>query len=41
MSEFAYKVKRYYDRRMWNLTRVIKALELGKITQEEYNFIIE
>lgn len=41
MSKFAIKVKGYYDRGLWNEARVAKALELGKITEEEYNKIIK
>lgn len=40
MSDFAKKIKNYYDRGMWSRERVEKALELGRITQEEYNKII-
>lgn len=40
MSNFAIKVKSYYERGMWDLSRVDKALELKKITEEEYNIIV-
>lgn len=40
MSEFAKKVKKYYDGGLWSLARVQKALELGKITQDEYDEIV-
>ena len=40
MSEFANKVKTYYDRGMWNLKRVDKALKLEKISQDEYDLIV-
>lgn len=40
MSEYAKKIKDYYDTGLWSLKRVQKALELGAITQEEYNQII-
>lgn len=40
MSEFALKVKEYYDKQLWSLERVQKALELKRITQEEYNQIV-
>lgn len=41
MSEFALRVKDYYDRGLWSAERVGKALELKKITQEEYNKIVK
>jgi hypothetical protein len=41
MSEFAKKVKKYYDGGLWGLARVQKALEIGKITQEEYEEIVK
>ncbi|MGL4754236.1 MAG: XkdX family protein [Aeromonadaceae bacterium] len=40
MSEFAIKIKTYYDNGLWSLARVDKALELKKITQEEYDYIV-
>lgn len=40
MSEYALKIKWYYDNKLWSLKRVQKALELGAITQEEYNQIV-
>lgn len=40
LSDFAEKVKYYYELHMWTLSRVDKALELGKITQVEYDMII-
>lgn len=40
MSEFAQKVKNYFDRGMWDRERVLAALTRGKITQSEYNVII-
>ncbi len=40
MSEFAIKIKTYYDNGLWSIARVDKALQLGKITQEEYNLIV-
>lgn len=40
MSEFAIKIKGYYDNGLWNIDRVNKALELGKITSDEYTNII-
>lgn len=40
LSSFAQKIKDYYDRGMWNIERVNKALELGKISQDEYNMIV-
>lgn len=33
------KVKSYYDRGLWNLARVKKAVEKGWITEEEYKEI--
>lgn len=33
------KVKSYYDRGLWNLARVKKAVEKGWITEEEYQEI--
>lgn len=41
MSEFAIKIKGYYDNGLWSLSRVDKALELGRITQEEYDIIVK
>ena len=41
MSEFALKVKDYYDRGLWSADRIQKAYELGKITEEEYHAITE
>lgn len=41
MSEFALKIKGYYDAGLWSLARVDKALELGRITQEEYDLIVK
>ncbi len=41
MSEFAIKIKMYYDNGLWSLARVDKALELGRITQEEYDIIVK
>lgn len=40
MSKFAEKVKHYYVLGMWNLARVKKARELGRITDDEYEEII-
>ena len=40
MSDFANKVKMYYDRGLWSLQRVQKALELNAITQAEYDEIV-
>lgn len=40
MSDFAIKVKGYYDSGLWSLSRVQKALQVGAITQEEYNWIV-
>lgn len=41
MSEFAEKIKNYYTRGMWSKSRVDKALELRRITEEEYGEIID
>ena len=40
MSEFALKVKDYYERGLWGSDRVKKAFDLGKITEEEYSAIV-
>lgn len=40
MSAFAKKVKDYYDRGLWDVSRVQVALKLCKITQDEYNSIV-
>lgn len=40
MSEFALKVKDYYDRGMWRADQVKKAFDLGAINKEEYKAII-
>jgi uncharacterized XkdX family phage protein len=32
-------IKAYYESGLWSIIRVQKALELGKITQEEYEQI--
>ncbi|MBQ2617372.1 MAG: XkdX family protein [Synergistaceae bacterium] len=36
MSEFAKKVQRWYKMGLWSARRVKDALELGRITDEEY-----
>ena len=36
MSEFAMRVKEYYERGLWTAERVRKAMEKGKLTSEEY-----
>ncbi len=41
MSEFAEKIKYYYDNGLWSIGRVDKALELNRITQEEYDIIVK
>lgn len=38
-SEKYEKVKRYYDRGLWSIERVHKAVEKGWITAEEYKEI--
>lgn len=40
MSEFALKIKDYYDRGMWTADWVKKAFDLGRLTEEEYSAII-
>ena len=39
MSEFAKKVKGYYELGLWNDTRMKNAVEKGALTQEEYQAI--
>ena len=39
MSDFANKIKLYYDRDLWSIERVQKALEMKVITQEEFDEI--
>lgn len=34
------KIKYYYDRGMWSADRVMKAVEKGVITEEEYKEIV-
>lgn len=34
------KMRYYYQKGLWSLERVDKLLAAGKITQEEYNYII-
>ena len=34
------EVKGYYDRGLWSATRVLKAVECGWITREEYELIV-
>ena len=40
MSEYAEKVKRYYDLGLWSEERVRKAMEKGAITLGEYEEIV-
>ena len=40
MSDFANEVKEYYNNNLWDLIMVEKALELGRITQMEFNLIV-
>jgi hypothetical protein len=42
LSAFAEKVNRYYNHGngLWSIDRVQKALELGKITKDEYEKIV-
>ncbi|MBQ2615880.1 MAG: XkdX family protein [Synergistaceae bacterium] len=39
MSEFAAKVKRYYELGLWDLSRVANAVKKGALTAEEYALI--
>lgn len=39
MSEFAERVKRYYELGLWDDGRVRAALERGRITEGEYSAI--
>lgn len=39
MSEFAQKVKQYYDMGLWDIARVRKAVAANKITPEEFKAI--
>ncbi len=39
MSEYAVKVKEYYDSGFWNITMVKNAVKKGKITKDEYAII--
>lgn len=34
------KMKYYYQMGLWNINMIDKLLKLGKITEEEYNYII-
>lgn len=34
------KMKYYYQTGLWNINMIDKLLKLGKITEEEYNYII-
>lgn len=40
MSSFAKKVKAWYEAGLWNLRMVQNALEKGRITQAEYDEIV-
>lgn len=34
------KMKYYYQTGLWNINMINKLLKLGKITEEEYNYIM-
>ena len=40
MSNFAKKVKKFYDDGLWSKARVRDAVEKGKITEAEYEEIV-
>jgi phage uncharacterized protein, XkdX family len=40
MSNFAKKVKKFYDEGLWSKSRVHDAVEKGKITEAEYEEIV-
>ena len=40
MSNFAKKVKKFYDEGLWGRNRVRDAVEKGKITEAEYEEIV-
>ena len=40
MSAFASKVLEYYEKGLWSISRVQKALELSKLTQAEFDMIV-
>lgn len=40
MSEIAKKALSYYRRGLWNKKMIVALLNAGKITQEEYDIII-
>ena len=40
MREFAEKVKGYYDLGLWGKLRLREAVELGKLSEEEYREIV-
>ena len=40
MSNFAKKVKKFYDEGLWSKSRVRDAVEKGKITETEYEEIV-
>ena len=39
MSEFAEKVKKYYELGLWNLKRLKNAVQKGAITSDEFKAI--
>lgn len=34
------KMRNYYQNGLWNINMIDKLLKLGKITEDEYNYII-
>ena len=40
MSNFARKVKKFYDDALWSKARVRDAVEKGRITEAEYEEIV-
>ncbi len=39
-SKNYHKVKRYYDMKMWDETRIRNAVKMGWITEEEFQEIV-
>lgn len=39
MSEFAVKIKNYYELGLWNLKRLKNAVQKGAISEQEYKAI--
>lgn len=40
MREFVEKVKKFYDKGIYKKSQIDAMLEAGKITQEEYDYIL-